>query len=290
MTLPTSNVIRPHEKDIGFSVKRLLPAAQRQRVGPFIFLDHMGPATFAPDSTANDVRPHPHIGLATVTYLFSGAMQHKDSTGVEQRIEPGAVNLMTAGRGVVHSERIPADIRNSQTKVEGIQTWLALPEEAEETEPGFQHYTADSLPQWQDKGVTARVLIGSAFGLESPVKTASPTTYLDLQLDTGATLELPALASDLALYIAAGSPHLNGEALPGFHLVLLDSGASIRLEAGNSPARVMLLGGEPLPGVRHINWNFVSSRRERIDQARTDWQEDHFPKVQGETERIPLPR
>lgn len=285
-----TSLIRPHEKDIGFSVKRLLPSAERQRVGPFIFLDHMGPATFAPGSTANDVRPHPHIGLATVTYLFTGAMQHKDSTGVEQRIEPGAINLMTAGRGVVHSERIPMDIRDGQVKVEGIQTWLALPAEAEETEPGFQHYPAAGLPLWRDKGVIARVLIGRAFGLESPVRTASPTTYLDLQLEAGATLELPALAPDLALYVAAGSPHLNGEPLPTFHLALLDSGAAFTLTASTGPARLMLLGGEPLPGVRHINWNFVSSRRERIDQARTDWQEDRFPKVPGETERIPLPK
>lgn len=285
-----TSLIRPHEKDIGFSVKRLLPSAERQRVGPFIFLDHMGPATFAPDSTANDVRPHPHIGLATVTYLFTGAMQHKDSTGVEQRIEPGAINLMTAGRGVVHSERIPLDIRKGQVKVEGIQTWLALPAEAEETEPGFQHYPADSLPLWQDKGLSVRVLIGSAFGLTSPVRTASPTTYLDLQLEAGATLKLPALAPDLALYVASGSPVLNGDPLPTFHVALLDSGAAFTLTAGTSAARLMLLGGEPLPGVRHINWNFVSSRRERIDQARADWQEDRFPKVPGETERIPLPK
>src|SRR5690606_6096159 len=185
-------IIPPRTQDIGFTVKRLLPSRLQQRVGPFIFFDHMGPAYFEVGTTADDVRQHPHIGLATVTYLFSGAMMHRDSLGVVQRIEPGAINLMTAGRGVSHSERIPEDIRQQQMPVEGIQTWLALPTEDETCEPAFAHYAAADLPHWVGDGVLAKVLIGEAWGVRSPVHTASATLYVDIQLAPGAQLSLPA--------------------------------------------------------------------------------------------------
>ena len=282
-------LIRPHQRDIGFSVQRLLPAAVQQRVGPFIFFDHMGPAHFEARTHSGDVRAHPHIGLATVTYLFSGAMMHRDSLGSVQRIEPGAINLMTAGRGISHSERIPDDIRDSQAVVEGIQTWLALPLEDEECAPAFVHHAADTLPLHEAPGVVARVLLGEAFGRVSPVQTASPTVYVDLQLEAGSSLTLPARPDQLALYLAQGTLDVNGEALPVNHVLLLDDQREITLNAG-SDVRCLLFGGEPLPGERHINWNFVSSRRERIEAAREDWQNGEFPMVPGESERIPLPR
>lgn len=282
-------LIRPHQRDIGFSVQRLLPAATQQRVGPFIFFDHMGPAHFEARTRSGDVRPHPHIGLATVTYLFSGAMMHRDSLGTVQRIEPGAINLMTAGVGISHSERIPDDIRDQQTEVEGIQTWLALPVDDEQCDPAFVHHPADTLPLHETPGVVARVLLGEAFGLVSPVQTASPTVYVDLQLEAGTTLTLPARPDQLALYLAHGTLEVNGEALPLHHVLLLDDQQEITLNAG-SDVRCLLFGGEPLPGERHINWNFVASRRELIEAARENWQSGNFPMVPGEHERIPLPR
>ena len=282
-------IIAPHEKDIGFPVKRLLPAAQRQRVGPFIFLDHMGPATFKANSTEGDVRAHPHIGLATVTYLFSGAMMHRDSLGVVQRIEPGAINLMTAGRGVVHSERVPEDIRNDRVPVQGLQMWLALPEDLEQSEPSFAHTPASEIPSCSGPRWVARVLVGTAFGKTSPVRTATPTTYVELQLSAGACCELPASDHELALYIAEGSPRVDAAEVPKHHLITLEPGASCTLASGGQPSRLMLLGGAPLPGVRHINWNFVSSSREQIDQARDDWRNGRFAMVPGESEWIPLP-
>ncbi len=282
-------LIAPHEKDIGFPVKRRLPAAQRQRVGPFIFFDHMGPAVFKPGTTEGDVRAHPHIGLATVTYLFSGAMMHRDSLGVVQRIEPGAINLMTAGRGVAHPERIPEDIRNNQVQVQGLQLWLALPEAFEQSSPAFAHTPVDAIPSWSEQGLVARVLIGTAFGKTSPVNTATPTTYVELHLSAGASCKLPASDQELALYIVAGDLRVDGSAVPEHHLLTLESCAACTLQAGDRPSHLMLLGGEPLPGVRYINWNFVSSSRELIDQARDDWRNGRFAPVPGETEWIPLP-
>ena len=246
-------LIAPHEKDIGFPVKRLLPAALRQRVGPFIFLDHMGPAVFKPGTTEGDVRAHPHIGLATVTYLFSGAMMHRDSMGFAQRIDPDAINLMTAGRGVAHSERIPEDIRNNRVQVQGLQLWLALPEEFEQSEPDFSHTAADAIPSWSEQGWVARVLIGTAFGQTSPVKTATPTIYVELHLSAVASCELPASDYELALYIAAGYLRVNDTGVPEHHLITLEQRIRCTLQAGDQPSHVMLLGGESLPGVRHIN-------------------------------------
>ena len=282
-------LIAPHEKDIGFPVKRLLPSAQQQRVGPFIFFDHMGPAVFKPGTTEGDVRAHPHIGLATVTYLFSGAMMHRDSMGFVQRIDPGAINLMTAGRGVAHSERIPEDIRNNRVQVQGLQLWLALPQALEQSEPSFAHTPADAIPSWSETGWVARVLIGTAFGKTSPVRTATPTIYVELHLSAGVSCELPASDHELALYIVEGHLRVNDTEVPEHHLITLEQRIRCTLQAGDQPSHVMLLGGEPVPGVRHINWNFVSSSRELIDQARDDWRSGRFAPVPGETEWIPLP-
>jgi redox-sensitive bicupin YhaK (pirin superfamily) len=283
-------LIAPHEKDIGFPVRRLLPSAQRQRVGPFIFFDHMGPATFKPDTTVDDVRAHPHIGLATVTYLFSGAMMHRDSLGVVQRIEPGAINLMTAGRGVAHSERIPLDIREQGTVVEGLQLWLALPAALEQSAPAFAHTPAEVLPSFAGAGWHGRVMIGAAFGKVSPVRTPSPTTYVELRLSANARCELPASDHELALYVVDGHPRVNGVDVPTHHLLVREQHAAATVQTGDQAAHLMLLGGEPLAGERFINWNFVASRRELIDQARDDWRDGRFAMVPGETERIPLPQ
>lgn len=281
--------IKPVARNIGFPVRRLLPAAGRQRVGPFIFFDHMGPHLFPADSQEGDVRPHPHIGLATVTYLFSGAMLHRDSLGTVQRIEPGAINLMTAGRGIVHSERMPEDVRANGDAVEGIQTWLALPDTAEEDEPAFQHHPERTLPVYQDRGVSARVLLGDMFGLRSPVKTESPALYVDIKLDAGASLPLPPSEQERALYVVSGEPRAGDESLALHHVTVLDAQRSWLLETFDQPARLLLFGGAPLGGKRYINWNFVSSRRGRIEQARADWRDHRFTPVPGESERIELP-
>lgn len=280
-------IIPPRIQDIGFTVKRLLPSRLQQRVGPFIFVDHMGPAYFKLGVTEDDVRQHPHIGLATVTYLFSGAMMHRDSLGIVQRIEPGAINLMTAGKGIVHSERLPEDIRAGSIPVEGIQTWLALPIEAEDCEPSFSHYAAEEIPSVNLPTMSVQVLIGKAFGVESPVKTASVTTYLDLALgvETRYVPEFP--GQELAIYVAWGNVTVNGEPIPEFHLVVLDENAVIETD---HDARVLLLGGEPLAGERFILWNFVASSREKLKAAGERWENKEFAMVPGESDFIPLPK
>ncbi|WP_421881340.1 pirin family protein [Methylibium sp.] len=288
-------ILTPHSKDLGggFTVRRLLPSATRQAVGPFVFFDHFGPITAGP-ADDHDVRPHPHIGLATVTYLFEGAMQHRDSTGVSQRIEPGAVNWMTAGQGIVHSERTPEDLRTVARRSHGLQLWAALPVEHEETVPRFEHTAAAQLPQRQVGGAELRVLIGRAHGLASPVGTLSPTLYVDYALASGAVLALPtpAEAEERALYgvDAPFEVEIDGavERVEPFTLAVLPAGSTATLCAAGGAARVMLVGGAPL-GPRHIWWNFVSSRKERIAQAAADWEADRMGRVPGETERIPLP-
>jgi redox-sensitive bicupin YhaK (pirin superfamily) len=279
--------LHPHKKDLGggFVVRRLLPAAARQAVGPFLFFDHFGPIDVRPEDL-HDVRPHPHIGLATVTYLFEGAMQHRDSTGVVQRIEPGAINWMTAGRGIVHSERTPEDLRGVARRSHGLQLWAALPAADEETEPGFAHTPAAALPQLQVGGATVRVLIGSAFGASSPVAVRSPMLYLDITLAAGDAFPLPP-AAERAIYVVDGAVTLDGEAIPPQTMRLLVAGDEPML-AGEGDARVVLIGGEAL-GPRHIWWNFVSSRPERIVQAADDWAAQRLGAVPGETEFIPLP-
>ncbi len=280
-------IIPPRVQDIGFTVKRLLPSRLKQRVGPFIFVDHMGPAHFKPGITSDDVRQHPHIGLATVTYLFSGAMMHRDGLGIVQRIEPGAINLMTAGRGIVHSERLPEDIRAGNIPVEGIQIWMALPIEQEECEPSFTHYAANTIPSVNLPTMSAQVLIGKAFGVESPVKTASVTTYLDLALGAGTRYAPDFPGQELAIYVAWGNVMVNGEPVSEFHLAVLDDGAVI--EADNE-ARILLLGGEPLAGERFILWNFVASSREKLRVASDRWENNGFTMVPGESDFIPLPK
>ncbi|HRD68332.1 MAG TPA: pirin family protein [Candidatus Competibacter sp.] len=282
------HLILPQTSDIGFPVQRLLPAAQIQAVGPFVFFDHMGPARFEREGTAGDVRPHPHIGLATVTYLYSGAMMHRDSLGYVQRIEPGAINLMAAGRGIVHSERVPADVRTGQVAVQGIQIWLALPAEREEMEPAFQHYPAEALPAFAADGVSLRLLIGAAFGLESPVIAYSPTLQADAELAAGAILELPRDYPECGVYLAEGELAVEGEPLAAGQLAVLAPDRTVRLQA-RTPVRLMLLGGAPLDGKRFIYWNFVARSRERIERAKADWAEGRFTPVPGETEFIPAP-
>jgi redox-sensitive bicupin YhaK (pirin superfamily) len=280
-------VLQPHEKDLGggFRVRRLLPAMARQAVGPFLFFDHFGPVSAGPQDD-HDVRPHPHIGLATVTYLFEGAMLHRDSTGVVQRIEPGAINWMTAGRGIVHSERTPDDLRHVQRRSHGLQLWAALPVQDEELEPDFAHTPAVQIPSFESGGASARVLIGEAFGRRSPVATRSPTLYLDIGLRPGAQLQLP-LATERAVYAVNAPFTLDGDTLPARQMVVLHPGEQPLLGAPEG-ARVVLIGGDPL-GHRFMVWNFVSSRKERIEQAKDDWRAQRFDPVPGETEFIPLP-
>jgi len=280
--------LAPHVKDLGggFLVRRTLPAARRQAVGPFLFFDHFGPIIATPTDD-HDVRPHPHIGLATVTYLFEGAMMHRDSTGVVQRIEPGAINWMTAGCGIVHSERTPDDLRGLTRRSHGLQLWCALPVEHEEDPPRFQHVAAASIPQAEVSGTRVRVLVGEAFGLRSPVATLSPTLYVDITLAPGARLVVPAAATERALYGVDAAFALDGGTVAPHTMAVLPADAQPVLTA-TAASRVVLIGGEPL-GHRHMVWNFVSSRRERIVQAQQDWLEQRFDRVPGETEFIPLP-
>jgi redox-sensitive bicupin YhaK (pirin superfamily) len=288
--MPELQIIKPHEKDLGggFMVRRSLPSALRQAVGPFVFFDHFGPITAHPGDN-HDVRPHPHIGLATVTYLFEGAMMHRDSTGVVQRIEPGAINLMTAGRGIVHSERTPKELLSTDRRSHGLQLWLAVPVEHEEDLPGFQHVPGAEIPSREVDGVLVRVLIGRAFELESPVRTLSPTLYLDINfaVASGASIKLPAVAEERAIYSTDHDVELDGELVPAFTMVVLEPGAEPVLAAPRG-GRIVMVGGAPL-GHRFMVWNFVSSRKERIAQAQDDWEAQRFERVPGETEFIPLP-
>lgn len=282
-------VLQGHEKDLGggFKVRRLLPAARQRSVGPFVFFDHFGPVTEQPTDN-HDVRPHPHIGLATVTYLFEGAMMHRDSLGSVQRIEPGAINWMTAGRGIVHSERKPDDLRGRPYVNHGLQLWVALPAEKEEMDASFVHTPADAIPQVDVGGAQVRVLVGEAFGARSPVESASPTVYLDVALPRGGAFELPPLAAELALYPVQGAMRLDGEAMPERQMLVLQPGVAARIKA-DGDARLVVVGGEPL-GERFMYWNFVSSRKDRIMQASADWEQGRFGVVpDDDKEFIPLP-
>ena len=278
-----------HDKDLGggFVVRRLLPAAQRQAVGPFLFFDHFGPVTVEPGRN-HDVRPHPHIGLATVTYLFEGAITHRDSLGFEQRIEPGAVNWMTSGRGIVHSERGPENLRNTAYVNHGLQLWAALPLASEEVEPAFIHTPAANIPVVTEGAAEVRVLVGDAFGRTSPVKTFSKTIYLDVLLAGEARLELPPLADELAIYVVDGEVSVDSESVAVGTLAVLAPG-SMTVLSSTAPARLVVIGGEPLDAHRYMWWNFVSSRKDRIVQASEDWLAQNLGQVPGETEFIPLP-
>jgi redox-sensitive bicupin YhaK (pirin superfamily) len=285
-----AQLLKGHEKDLGggFVVRRYLPAAAKQAVGPFIFFDHFGPVDVPADAD-HDVRPHPHIGLATVTYLFEGAMEHRDSLGTLQRIEPGAINWMTAGRGIVHSERTPKDLVGVPHRTHGLQLWAALPVAHEEDEPSFSHTPAAAIPELEVDGAKVRVLIGSAFGRSSPVKTFSQTLYLDVSLKAGQQLGLSGLPAEAALYPVSGSVDIDGAPVPQNTMALLDTSKSQRVNAGTD-AQFVIIGGEPLDGHRFLFWNFVSSSKERLIKAADDWEAQRFDKVPGETEFIPLPK
>jgi redox-sensitive bicupin YhaK (pirin superfamily) len=277
---------RPHDLG-GFSVRRILPHLKARHVGPFVFFDHIGPASFAPGSGI-DVRPHPHIGLATVTYLFEGAIQHRDSLGSVQTIRPGDVNWMTAGRGIVHSERTPAEERAAGHRLHGVQVWVALPQHAEESEPSFFHHASAALPRIERDGVVMRLVIGSAFGESSPVLTFSEMFYLGAEFAAGSTLRLPAEHVERAVYVADAPVVIDGSEIAPGQMAVLAPGIEVDIHAATA-ARAVFFGGDPLDGERHLWWNFVSSSRERIERAKGDWRVGRFGKVPGETEFIPLP-
>ena len=278
-----------HAKDLGggFTVRRLLPAARQRSVGPFVFFDHFGPVAEVP-GVNHDVRPHPHIGLATVTYLYDGAMMHRDSLGTEQRIEPGAINWMSAGRGIVHSERRPEDLRDKHYVNHGLQLWVALPREHEDGEPSFSHTPASAIPEISLGDAEIRVLVGEAFGETSPVATLSPTLYLDVMLPAGGTLELPALAAEMAVYPVLGQLTVDGRSVGEGSMAVLAPGMSVRL-AADQACRFAVIGGDALDGPRHMWWNFVSSSKDKIIDASAAWEEQRMGSVPGDDERIPLP-
>lgn len=278
---------RSHDLGGGMMVRRSLPALDQQSVGPFVFFDHFGPIEVKPENNF-DVRPHPHIGLATVTYLFDGAMVHRDSLANTQRIEPGAINWMTAGRGIVHSERRPKDLRARTHILHGLQLWAALPREREEVEPVFIHTPAHLIPTLDKDGVTARVLIGTAFGLHSPVSTYSETLYVDILASPGAILSLPPMNGEWAIYSVDKRLIVDGLGIEPGTLAILSGDATTKLSCPDG-AHCVLIGGEPVDAHRYIWWNFVSSRQERIEQAKADWMARRMGDILGETEWIPLP-
>jgi redox-sensitive bicupin YhaK (pirin superfamily) len=281
-------VIVPRVRDLGgFEVRRALPHGKRQMVGPFIFFDQMGPVQFVAGQGI-DVRPHPHIGLATVTYLFDGRVMHRDSEGNSLEILPGAMNLMTAGRGIAHSERTPEPVRGQGGPMYGIQSWIALPRTHEETDPSFQHFAADTLPEVTDRGVRSRIIAGSAFGKTSPVGMVHDWFYVEVVLDEGASAPLDADHEERAIYVVSGEVEIAGDRFEGPRLLVFRPGDRITVRA-TRPARMMFLGGAALEGPRYIWWNFVSSRKERIEEAKEDWKSGRFKAVPGESDFIPLP-
>jgi len=280
--------ILPRARDLGgLEVRRVLPAAARRMVGPFVFFDQFGPLEFAP-AHGLDVRPHPHIGLATVTYLFEGGIVHRDSLGSVQPIAPGDVNWMTAGRGIVHSERTDTELRKRPQRLQGIQIWVALPERHEETAPAFAHYPAASLPLIEGEGKSLRVVAGTLFGQRSPVATLSDLFYAAATLTPGAALLLDAEHAERAAYLLDGAIEIGGRPFAPGRLLVFAPGRPLTIRA-TAGARLLLLGGEPLDGPRHLWWNFVASRQDRIEQAKEDWKQGRFAPVPGETEFIPLP-
>ncbi len=278
-----------HEKDLGGGLKvtRLLPAFERRTVGPFVFLDHFGPLDLEPGANT-DVRPHPHIGLATVSYLFEGALMHRDSLGSVQRIEPGAINWMSAGRGIVHSERTPPELRTVRHRMHGIQLWVGLPQALEDSEPSFAHTPAEALAPFLAQDAEVRLLVGEAFGRRSPVKSASPTVFLTLRLRANKSFMLPALAPELAVYPVDRDVMIEGSPLAIRTMAVLEAGRGCRLEA-NEDCTIVVIGGAPLDGPRYLLWNFVSSSKSRLQGAADDWNLQRFGAVPGETEFIPLP-
>jgi redox-sensitive bicupin YhaK (pirin superfamily) len=286
--VPVFSVISARTRDLGgFSVRRTLPSTQHRLVGPFIFWDHLGPVRLEP-GYGMDVRPHPHINLATITYLFEGEIVHRDSLGSDQAIQPGDVNWMTAGSGIVHSKRTAAALRKAGPAMHGLQSWVALPTDLEETEPGFQHFAGKSLPEVGQPGTRLRVIAGTAFGETSPVKVLSPMFYVEARLDAGAELAFPDGHAERAAYVVEGAIECDGRQVEPATMAVAEGGAHATIRALRE-SRVMLLGGAPV-GPRHIWWNFVSSSQERIEQAKRKWKEGGFPKVPGDdVEFAPLP-
>ncbi|CAN5611686.1 pirin family protein [soil metagenome] len=283
-----TTIIAPRVHDIGsLQVRRAVPTMQARSVGPFVFVDHMGPAVFERGQGV-DVRPHPHIGLATVTFLWSGVIRHRDSLGSTQDIEAGDVNWMTAGSGIVHSERTPTALREGEHPLHGMQTWVALPKADEETAPAFHHHPAASLPRITRQGALLRLIAGRGFGEESPVRVFADTLNVAMDLDADAEAAIEASHPERALYVLEGEAQLDGADIPARHLVVLEPGQPARLRA-KTPLKSMLFGGAPLDGRRHLWWNFVSSSPDRIEQAKQDWREGRFGRVAGDDEAIPLP-
>lgn len=291
MTDTTHLLIEPklHDLGDGFVVRRMLPSAQQRTVGPFVFFDHVGPVELAPGRGV-DVRPHPHIGLSTMTYLFEGVFTHRDSLGVVQDIRPGAVNWMTAGRGVVHSERTPEPERSDGHRIHGVQFWVGLPKADAEIQPSFAHHAVEDLPEWSsdDGGTHCRLVAGEAFGRCSPVPVHSRMLCVDVNLKAGATLEVPTDHQERAIQVVGGEVEIDGFAIEIHGMLVLKPGVVAHVQA-RGQARLILFGGDPLDGPRHIWWNFVAATRERIDQAGEDWKCGRFDEVPGETEFIPLP-
>jgi redox-sensitive bicupin YhaK (pirin superfamily) len=284
----TTAILTPRTKDLGgFEVRRLLPAFPQKMIGPFIFFDHMGPARFPPRRGV-DVRPHPHIGLATVTYLFDGALMHRDSLGTVQRIEPGDVNWMTAGSGIVHSERSPQELRPGGPRLHGIQTWVALPLKDEQTEPGFTHLPKTALPSVSDRGVEMHVIAGTAFGKQAPTPVFSDTLYVSVTLAAGAEIDVPPEHEERGVYLVSGDVTVAGAPIAPYHVAVLPAAGEVRIKA-RSRARLMLFGGTKMDGDRHIWWNFVASSHELIEEAKQRWRDQRFGAVPEDTQFIPLP-
>ena len=285
-TTAIKSVLKPRGKDIGeFEVRRALPFIQQRSIGPWVFFDHFGPVDFAPGEGVN-VRPHPHINLATVTYLFEGEIFHRDSLGNALAIEPGGINLMVAGKGITHSERTRDELRATGYRMHGLQLWHALPETDEEVEPAFYHHPASDIPQVDVNGVTVRVIMGSAYGVTSPVKIFSENIYIEADLKAGDSLDLPT-AEERGMYVVKGELNVHGETAPIFAMSVLNDAA--KTVTAKEDTRFALIGGTHL-GQRHLDWNFVSSRKARLEQAKDDWRAGRFPKVVGdEDEYIPLP-
>jgi redox-sensitive bicupin YhaK (pirin superfamily) len=280
---------RAHDLGPGFAVRRVLPSVKRRTVGPFIFFDHFGPMTVPPGGDGMKVRPHPHIGLATVSYLFEGGIFHRDSLGYAQAIRPGDVNWMTAGSGIAHSERTEPEMRRTGFTMHGIQTWVALPRSHEETAPAFEHVEAARLPTWQEGGVSLRLIVGTYAGRIAPTTHFSPIFYVAAEMPAAAKVSVSPEHAERAVYVAEGDAALGDRLLTVGDLAVLAPGAAVDLVAGAAGAKLMLLGGAPLDGPRHIWWNFVSSSKERIEQAKADWRDGRFAKVPGDPEFIPLP-
>lgn len=285
---PVDMVVNPRYRDlVGFQINRVWPTAQRRLVGPFIFFDHMLPVDLPP-GCGLDVPPHPHIGLATVTYLFAGELMHRDSLGSEQAIRPGELNWMTAGRGIVHSERSTGSARRGQSQLHGIQAWVALPRSHETVAPSFRHYSADQIPKIERAGVELKIIAGNAFGQHSPAETMSELFYVEADLAAGSRLDFDSGLGERAAYIVQGSVGVAQTVYDAGQMLVLRPGLDVSLVA-SVDAKLMLFGGSPLPGDWHIWWNFVASSAERIEQARSDWEGRRFPHVPGDAGHMPAP-